>query len=346
MSDSESAPMAVEPVPQTYRTDPLRLIRRIFTIGGIGILAVFVVVVIVETADIVALASRIHPVVGTVVLYALLVIYIVAAALPFVLYRRFPRALPPPDPNDAEAVAAFRENLALRLSENARVRAAGIDPKAEGGIERALETLNAEANTIIETTAKAVFASTAVSQSGRLDGLVVMIAQVRMVWHLARLYHQRPHPSELLRLYYNVAITSLLAMQIEDLAIEEQLEPLTTPVLSMIAVDRIPVASSVVNIIVKSVIDGGMNAFLTLRVGVICRDYCGATATLNGTEVRRSAAREAASMLGFVPRDIKSLMSAIVRAVTRRPLASLRERGNRFWSGLGFGRKSRGEEPE
>ncbi len=343
MSDSESVPMAVEPEAQTFRTDPLRLIRRIITIGGIGILAVFVVVVIVETADIVELASRIHPVVGTVVLYALLVVYVVAAALPFILYRRFPRALSPPDPNDAEAVAAFRENLALRLTENARLRAAGIDPQAEGGIERALETLNAEANTIIESTAKAVFASTAISQSGRLDGLVVMIAQVRMVWHLARLYHQRPHPSELLRLYYNVAITSLLAMQIEDLAIEEQLEPLTTPVLSMVAADRIPMAGSVVNIIVKSVIDGGMNAFLTLRVGVICRDYCSATATPNGTVVRRSAAREAASMLGFVPRDIGSLTGAIARAATRRSFTSLRNTGNRIWNGLGFRRETPGD---
>lgn len=331
----------VEDAAASLRTGLARLIMRMVKIGGIGILAAFVVIVIVETADVVALADRIHPMFGTAVLSVLLVLYAVAIIAPIVLYRRYPRALPPPDPDDAAAVAVFRANLASRLGDNARVRAAEIDVHEADGVERALELLDTEANALIVSTAKAVFASTAISQSGRLDGLVVLFAQTRMVWEIARIYHQRPHPGEVLRLYKNVAFTSLLAMQIEDLAVEEQLEPLTAPILSMVAADRVPIAGSVLNIMVKSIIDGGLNAFLTLRVGVICRSYCRATTTLNSTEVRRSAAREAAAMLNFIPQDIGNVASSVGRAVKQRSYTYLRNTGNRIWRGLGFGRSSR-----
>src|SRR5947209_17871937 len=44
-------------------------------------------------------------------------------------------------------------------------------------------------------------------------------------------------------------------------------------------------------------LDGSVNAFLTLRVGMITKRYCGSLVVVNGTECRRAATVEAAKSL-------------------------------------------------
>ena len=58
--------------------------------------------------------------------------------------------------------------------------------------------------------------STVVSQSGRLDGLMVIVTNCRLVWQIAHLYWQRPALSDLLALYSNVAAGAFIAQNIED----------------------------------------------------------------------------------------------------------------------------------
>ena len=70
-----------------------------------------------------------------------------------------------------------------------------------------------------------VFLATAVSQSGRLDGLLVFAAQSRMVWKIALLHYQRPSVRDMINLYANVAGTAFVASEIEDININEHVEP-------------------------------------------------------------------------------------------------------------------------
>ena len=73
--------------------------------------------------------------------------------------------------------------------------------------------------------ATTVFLTTAVSQSGRLDALLVLAAQSRMVWRVAHLYYQRPSVRELIHLYANVAATSFVAGELDDLELHQMIQP-------------------------------------------------------------------------------------------------------------------------
>jgi len=54
---------------------------------------------------------------------------------------------------------------------------------------------------------------------------------------------------------------------------------------------------------VNSVVNGTANAFLTLRVGIIAKRYCGALVLPEPRAVRRLAVSQAAQMLGAIAQD-------------------------------------------
>ena len=67
-----------------------------------------------------------------------------------------------------------------------------------------------------------------------------------------------------------------------------------------------------------SMISGSANAFLTLRVGVVTRRYCGALVRPEKRGLRRSAFAEAAGMLGAIAASgSKKVISALARASGR-----------------------------
>jgi hypothetical protein len=53
-------------------------------------------------------------------------------------------------------------------------------------------------------------------------------------------------------------------------------------------------------VITNSLIDGAASAFLTLRVGILARNYCGALSRPDRRSARKKATMEAASLLGTV----------------------------------------------
>lgn len=166
-------------------------------------------------------------------------------------------------------------------------------------VEEALALLGKKSDEIIQQTASTVFISTAISQSGRLDAFLVLSAQSRMVWKIARLYYQRPTLRDLIQLYANVAGTAFLASELEDVDISEQVEPILSSALGALAV-TIPVVQLAASILVNSVFTGAVNAFLTLRVGMIARRYCGSLVIAEKSTLRRTASAEAAKLLGSI----------------------------------------------
>src|SRR5947209_3280718 len=102
------------------------------------------------------------------------------------------------------------------------------------GVERAVQVLHGRADACITREASLVFVSTAISQSGRLDGLMVLVAQTRMIWRIAHVYWQRPGLREMGYLYANVGATVFAAQTIEDLDLSELVEPLLAPVLATV----------------------------------------------------------------------------------------------------------------
>jgi hypothetical protein len=120
-----------------------------------------------------------------------------------------------------------------------------------------------------------------------------------MVLRIARLYYQRPTLRDLIQLYANVAGTAFLASEFEDIDISEQVEPVLSSTLGALAV-TIPGVQLAASILVNSVLTGAANAFLTLRVGIIARRYCGSLVISEKRTLRRAASAEAAKLLGSI----------------------------------------------
>ena len=149
----------------------------------------------------------------------------------------------------------------------------------------------------------AVFLSTAVSQSGRLDGLMVLVTQCRLVWQIAHLYWQRPASGDLIALYGNVAAAAFVAQNVEDMDLSELIEPLLAPVLANSVVAAIPGFAQVASLVTTSCVDGTVNAFLTLRIGCLASGYCSSVIKPTAKSLRHTATLEAAGMLGSVAKQ-------------------------------------------
>jgi hypothetical protein len=163
-----------------------------------------------------------------------------------------------------------------------------------------------------------VFVSTAISQNGRLDALMVLAAQTRMVWRVAHVYYQRPSLREMIQLYANIGATIFLVSELEDLDISEQIEPVIESALAGSLAGAVPGATVVATLLTQSILDGTANAFLTLRIGVICQRYCASLVTFNRKAVRRLASVAAAAMLGSIVSDSAAVVTkAILNAAKR-----------------------------
>jgi hypothetical protein len=274
-----------------------------FALLGSGLLLVsFTVVVVNQTAQVVQLAKTVHPVLGSLTLWGLVLAYGGMVGVPAVILLRMPRPLVPPT---NEAGPEFEEHLKLlgkRLAGNPRVAQAALATSDRQGVEAALQILDQEANDVVKQMATTVFLTTAVSQSGRLDALLVLAAQSRMVWRIAHLYYQRPSLRELVHLYANVATTSFVAGELDDLELHQMIQPVVAGSLGAVG-GAIPGFQVFTSILVGSLLSGSANAFLTLRVGMITKDLCGSLVAEPRVRVRRAATAEAARLLSGIVRQ-------------------------------------------
>jgi hypothetical protein len=295
-------------------------VRRLALVAAGLLLVVAAVFVVNQTAQLVALAGTISPALGRMVLIALLVVYAGVVLVPVVLFFRLPRALARPADEQSPEFAAYLARLGARLARHPELAGHVTPPGDRAAVEAAIRRLDARADELIRSAATTVFLSTAISQNGRLDAVMVLAAQSRLVWRLAHLYDQRPSLPDLVRLYANVATTAFLVSELEDLDIGEQVEPVIASALAGSAASLLPGASLVAGIVTQSILDGAANAFLTLRIGVLCRRYCGALTARDQTGLRRYAAVTAAQMLGGV-------VSASAGVVTRAIIMAARRAG-------------------
>jgi len=274
--------------------------KRILLPLSVLVIIAIVLIIMRETREVVAIATAVHPLFGQVVLFALLLTYAACILIPMIAFLRLPKGLLPPSPDDREAEMAFREKLAKRLRSNRNLTDRQVTP---GTIEPALLELAELARQRTAQAATIVFVSTAVSQSGRLDGLMVMVTHCRLVWQIAHLYWQRPAVSDLLALYSNVAAAAFIAQNIEDMDLGDVIEPVLAPVLANSVVSAIPGFSQVAGLVAQSCVDGTVNAFLTLRVGCLASSYCSSVTEPSTRSLRRLATVQAAGMLGAVAKD-------------------------------------------
>ncbi len=279
-----------------------KTIKTLMVLASGLVLLSFTVVVVNQTAQVVILAKEVHPALGTVTLWGLLVSYGVLAGVPFVMIVRMPRRLSPPANDSGPEFDKHVAELGRRLESNPRVRLASIRPVDRRGVEDALRVLDEDATRIVKQMATTTFLTTAVSQSGRLDMLLVLVTQSRMIWRIAHLYYQRPSVRELFHLYSNVAATAFVVGELDDLELHQMIQPVAAGSLGTVA-GAIPGLQVMTSIVVNSLLSGSANAFLTLRVGLIAKGYCGSLVAQPRAKFRRSATSESARLLSGIVKE-------------------------------------------
>jgi hypothetical protein len=185
-----------------------------------------------------------------------------------------------------------------------------------------MEMLGKKADQVIKNNASTVFVTTSISQSGRLDAFTVLIAQFRIVWQVAKIFYQRPVIREMIQLYANVAATAFVASELDDIDIAREVEPIIGSVLGASLTSTIPGVHRVAGIITNSLLTGAANAFLTLRIGAIAKQYCSSLVKKDRRSVRKSALVEAAKMLSKIVMSSagnisKSFITAAIKSPTR-----------------------------
>ena len=309
-----------------------KTLRNVLVPVSLLLVVAFLVFLVNQTVQAVGLADRIHPALGTAVLWMLLLVYVGCAAVPCALLLRLPRPLKPPASEAAPEFEAHLSALRRRLRGNPLLAGQSVSSRQE--IEAALRVLDTRADEIVRSAGSRVFVATAVSQNGSLDGLMVLLAHTRMLWQIARVYYQRPTLRDLTFLYANVASTAFLAAQLDDVDVAEQIQPLVSGVLGS-AAGAVPGFHAASTLLMNSVMTGTANAFLTLRVGIVAKRYCGALVLPEPRALRRLAVSQAAQMLGGIARDgAKRVAGAFWSASTTRAGDAARGVGESLLQGL------------
>lgn len=294
-------------------TRVLLAVGLLLTIGFL----VFVTAQILVLAD---FAARMHPTLGHGVAIGLGGLFIGLLAYPVVAFLRLPAPLRPPakaaGPAYAQHLAALRKRLRRHdlLAEHAL--------STEADIKAALTTLDTAADRVVQQEATRIFLMTAISQFGKLDALVVMALQLRLVWRVAHTYYQRTGPREMIGLYTNVAYAAVIAYAIEEIDVDEQLEPIVGAATSSV-MGAVPGMAAASTLLVNSLLSGTANALLTLRVGLIAKRYTRLLSHEPAAKLRRKASLEA---LALVRPIVKENAQHLARLIGKKAKASMQSK--------------------
>lgn len=265
------------------------------------VLGVYAALTVVATfSQLADAADRLLSGAGTPVFWGLLLVFVGLVAWPVALMMRLPRMLPPPKDTSEPAYSLHQAWLKKHLSEHPDMQVQTFARRDD--FPAALGVLDEQARRLIHQTAGGVFVSTALIQNGRLDGLVMLGMQLKLIWQLAALYRLRPTPRQITYLYGNVAGAMLLSNQLDDLDFAELASPIVTSVAPSMAT-AMPGMQGIGQLLVNSIASGSANAFLTLRVGLIAQAYCVPSVEPSPADVRQSATRQALTMLGAITRE-------------------------------------------
>ena len=172
--------------------------------------------------------------------------------------------------------------------------------------------LREQANDLMVEAAETIFYHTAISQSGRLDTMVLLGKQIALINNMADLYYPHAKAKVLPSLYADVIEAALRPSDREQLNLGSQIGP---ALIGASIVGAIPGANLVSILISDAVVQGSSNALITLRIGLLTRRFF--HRALEGGSVDREAERhavhkEAASMLEPLVEAASSALARII----------------------------------
>ncbi|MEL7647291.1 MAG: DUF697 domain-containing protein [Sedimentibacter sp.] len=283
----------------------------------------FVTTMINQVAQLVNMASKLHPYFGIFVLVIFASLGLAAMISITLILFKLDKPLVMPDESNKEEYEKYITEFKKRLMKNKylkKIRYEWDDSKSNlESVNDALKEIDMESQRLIKFSATGVFTTTAVSQNGSLDGIFVFMASLKLVWKIASLYNQRPVLSDVVRLYTNVFGTVLAARQIDDLDIvAEQLGQILPAVVTGALGSAVPGVSFITSLVADSILEGTLNTLLVLRVGVLTQYYCRSITKTEPKRLAKTATVQACKILGeIISHDLKSIIGVWSKAVLK-----------------------------
>lgn len=274
--------------------------KKLFAAASLILIFYVAVAMLGHAAQLADVADRIHPGAGIVTFWILIALLYGGPLFLVGMFFSLPKPLIPPEEAKGPEHDEYIQKLAARLTDNPLLKGARIESLEE--VEAAVAKLAQEANKLIRDTASAVFVSTAVLQNGRMDGLIVLATQLRLVWRISRIFDQRPSPRQLISLYGNVSANVLIADSIQEVDFTEISTPIVTSIFPSLK-GAIPGLEGISSLLVNSMANGTANAFLTLRIGIAARIYSEATTKPSLRNVRNSTTVQALVMVKDIAKE-------------------------------------------
>jgi hypothetical protein len=258
-------------------------------------ISVFVVNHIIAFSN---LLANVHPLLGTLSQWILL--GLMSLCLFYLIGIYFLRQKPlvvPDNPTPAQK-QIYLASLMKRLNSNKALANRGIRVNTEDEAQKAITLLNSIANDEIKQVAKRVFVTTAISQNGRLDSIIVFYQIVILIWKISEIHDQRPYPYELWKIYCNVLTTSMISYGLEQVDLTDQIGSIISPLFANSILDHVPVVKTFTKVFTHGILSGSANAGLVCRVGIVARNYMGLKTRANQVQLRPTI--EATRMLNSI----------------------------------------------
>ncbi|MCH8558632.1 MAG: YcjF family protein [Balneolia bacterium] len=293
-------------------------LKLVLTVLSAVVILFFMITLVNQLFGIVDIVARYNETASQAVfvVFSILLLGLLIAPLYYII--RLPARLDYPTDGDVREIDRYKKKLAARLNKNKYIKAAEFQVD-ENNLEEAFLILEKEARKEVNRGAAIVFVSTAISQSGKLDSFVVLALLIKMVWRVAHIYNQRPAISNLVRLYANVAGTTLIAANLEEIDMSEQMEPVIAEMIGSTALGVVPGFSQITTFGFSCVMEGSVNAFLALRMGEVAIGYSGSITKPERSLIRKSASIKALGSLRTIVSDNgKEVLKALFNASKKR----------------------------
>lgn len=202
-------------------------------------------------------------------------------------------------------------------------------------IEALLAPLDRKVKQIIHAEAVGVGVATAISMNGTVDAFIVLWRNANLVARISRIYFGRPHLMGSLRILRDVAAIVVAARALEDVT------DITGEVVGSLL-------GRMGGLIAGPVMDGGINAMMTLKLGYLakrrCRSFKGWTA-VQARAISEGALQEVKAESGSVITDLLKRVGGLTSHATRateRVMAGSRSTWELIRSWFGGGRMAGG----
>ncbi|CCY08095.1 hypothetical membrane-anchored protein [Coprobacillus sp. CAG:698] len=297
----------------------MKKVKKLWIVVGIGIMIFFMIILI---SDIIAAGEKIRKIspyleYGFYVLTVLLFYFLIFNPLRIILFSPSFSIVTVVDEENEKNLKVYKRIVktlkdAKSINEDDVKRLESCETSGELREELSLvfnSSIKKEINRIIRKNAKTVLVSTAICQSGKLDMYTVISINIKMIKEIVVKCGFRPSYPKLGKLAVRVFSTALIAESLEGLDFSDIFPQSTVNYLADVPLVK-PIATSLIG--------GISNALLTLRVGVVTRNYLFSEGKLNKDEIRTKAIKESLKIIPGVIKDAFAYFpNKIIKAFTK-----------------------------